>query len=54
MDGENGENNGKPYFLMDDLGVFPYLKFLETSMYQAFKGNILGSPRCPIAVTRIG
>ena len=20
----DGENNGKPYFLMDDLGVFPY------------------------------
>ena len=24
----DGENNGKPYFLMDDLGVFPL--FLET------------------------
>ena len=25
----DGENNGKPYFLMDDLGVTP---FLETSI----------------------
>ena len=48
----DGENNGKHYFLIDDLGGFPI--FLETPMYQAFKGNILGSPRCPITVTRIG
>ena len=28
----DGENNGKPYFLMDDLGGF-HPQFLETSIY---------------------
>ncbi len=27
----DGENNGKPYFLMDDLGGFPI--FLETTKW---------------------
>ncbi len=27
----DGENNGKPYEQMDDLGVFPL--FLETAIY---------------------
>ena len=35
MDG--GENNGKPYFLMDDLGFFPL--FLETPISSTIPGD---------------
>ena len=38
----DGENNGKPYFLMDDLGKHPYRNTVQTnSFYLDFEGFLL-------------
>ena len=38
----DGENNGKPYEQMDDLGGNP--SFWETAIYRSSHGSVMGAP----------